>query len=401
MSAVPFRSVDDAPVEGSRVLVRVDVNAPVRDGRVTDATRITRVLPTIRALAERGARVILLSHFDRPKGKRVPELSLRPLAEEMERLLEGVSVRFAEDCIGPEAEAAVDALAPGEVLLLENLRFHSGEEANDAEFISELKKFGDLYVNEAFSVAHRAHASTEGLARALPAYAGRLMEAEIEALSRALEYPERPVAALVGGAKVSTKIPVLENLVRKVDTLVIGGGMANTFLHAQGVSVGASLCETDLAEAAGAILQSAEAAGCEIILPVDAVVAKELAPGAASETVSIDAVPADAMILDIGPETIEALTGRLALYRTLLWNGPLGAFEVEPFGAGTVAVAREAARLTRDGRLVTVAGGGDTIAALNAAGVEDDFTYVSTAGGAFLEWLEGRTLPGVAALMPE
>lgn len=398
MSQTVFRSIADAEVAGKRVLVRVDMNVPMREGVVTDTTRIDRVLPTIRLLVERGAKVVILSHFDRPGGKPVPEMSLRPVAEEMNRLLEGAGVRFVDDCIGPDAQGAAQSLAGGEVIFLENLRFHGGEEANDPDFVSELKKLGDLYVNEAFSSSHRAHASIDGLARALPAYAGLLMASEIDALSSALEHPERPVAAVVGGAKVSTKISVLDNLVRKFDAVIIGGGMANTFLHAQGIDVGKSLCEADLADTAREILKTAAGAGCEVLLPLDAIVANEFAAGAASWTCALDAVTADAMILDVGPKTVKALTRRLEKSSTLLWNGPLGAFEVEPFGEGTFALAREAARLTKEGRLVTVAGGGDTVAALNAAGVTGGFSYVSTAGGAFLEWLEGKELPGVAAL---
>ncbi len=398
MSQAAFRSIEDAEVSGRRVLVRVDLNVPMREGVVTDTTRIDRVLPTIRSLAARGAKVILLAHFGRPKGTRMPEMSLAPVADAVAGMLEGGTVHFADDCIGPAAEAAVRALGPGEVLLLENLRFHPGEEANDAAFVGELAKLGELYVNEAFSASHRAHASTDGLARSLPAYAGALMAAEIAALSAALEHPERPVAAVVGGAKVSTKISLLENLARKFDCLIIGGGMANTFLHAQGIDVGNSLCEADLANTARAILKAADTSGCEILLPLDAMVAKEFKAGAQSAVCALDSIPPDGMILDVGPQSVKALTAKLASLKTLLWNGPLGAFEIEPFGEGTFALAREAARATKAGTLITVAGGGDTVAALNAAGVTDDFTYVSTAGGAFLEWLEGKELPGVAAL---
>ncbi|MDH3581336.1 MAG: phosphoglycerate kinase [Hyphomicrobiales bacterium] len=393
-----FRSIENADVGGKRVLVRVDLNVPMRDGVVTDTTRIARVLPTIRALINRDAKVIILSHFGRPKGKRVADMSLRPVADEMGKALGDVPVHFAEDCIGAEAQEAVLALGTGEVLFLENLRFHAGEEANDSAFVSALVQLGDLYVNEAFSCSHRAHASTDGLARALPAYAGQLMLAEIEALTRVLGAPERPLAGVVGGAKVSTKISVLDNLVRKFDAVIIGGGMANTFLHAQGIDVGKSLCEPDLADTARAIMGVAEGAGCEVVLPVDAIVAEKFEAGAPAGTCAIDKIPADAMMLDVGPESVQQLTARLESCRTLLWNGPLGAFEVDPFGEGTFALAREAARLTKEGTLVTVAGGGDTVAALNAAGVTDDFSYVSTAGGAFLEWLEGKELPGVAAL---
>ena len=398
MSHSAFRSIDEADVAGKRVLVRVDMNVPMHDGMFTDVTRIERVLPTIRLLVSRGAKVVILSHFDRPKGKRVPEMSLRPVAVKMDELLDSASVRFVDECIGPDVEREVNSLGNGEVVFLENLRFHLGEETSDPEFVQALARLGDIYVNDAFSSCHRAHASIDAIARELPAYAGFLVAAEINALIRALEHPERPVAAVVGGAKVSTKISVLNNLAGKFDCVIIGGAMVNTFLHAQGFDVGNSLCEADSADMVQGIMRTAEAAGCEILLPKDAVVAKELKAGAASEICAIDAVPGNAMILDVGPETVNALTARLATCRTLLWNGPLGAFEVEPFGEGTFALARKAAQLTKEGKLVTVAGGGDTVAALNAAGAGKDFTYVSTAGGAFLEWLEGKELPGVAAL---
>lgn len=398
MSHDGFHSIDEADVAGRRVLVRVDMNVPMRDGVITDTNRIDRVLPSIRSLAAQDAKVIILSHFDRPKGKRIPEMSLRPVAEKMNELLHSAEVSFIDDCIGPDVEKAVAAMKNGDVVFLENLRFHPGEEANDPDFTKAIASLGDIYVNEAFSSSHRAHASIEAITKLLPSYAGYLVAAEIDALTRALENPQRPVAAVVGGAKVSTKIPVLTNLVKKFDCVIIGGGMANTFLHAQGVDVGKSLCETDFAETAREIMEAAEKSGCEIMLPRDAVVAKEFAAGAPSEVRALDAIPADGMILDIGPETVLALSARLATLRTLLWNGPLGAFEVEPFGEGTFALARKAAQLTKEGKLVTVAGGGDTVAALNAAGVGKDFTYVSTAGGAFLEWLEGKELPGVTAL---
>ncbi len=393
-----FRSIDEAEVKGKRVVVRVDLNVPMHDGVVTDATRIERALPTIRLLVSRGAKVIILSHFGRPKGQRVPELSMAPVARKMGDLLPGVTVQFVDDCIGPDVEKAVNALGDGEVAFLENLRFHAGEEANDPEFVKGLSLLGDIYVNDAFSAAHRAHASISGIAEVLPPYAGFLMAAEMEALTRALEHPERPVAAVVGGAKVSTKISVLMNLVKKLDCVIIGGGMANTFLHAQGVAVGKSLCEPDLADTALEILQAAQESDCDILLPSDVVVAKEFKEGAPNEICALDQVPADGMILDVGPETMQALKERLTTCKTLLWNGPLGAFEIEPFGEGTFVLARDAAKLTKEGALITVAGGGDTVSALNAAGVADDFTYLSTAGGAFLEWLEGKTLPGVAAL---
>jgi phosphoglycerate kinase len=398
MSQNGFRSIEQAKVEGKRVLVRVDMNVPMRDGVITDTDRIDRVLPTIRSLSSRGARVVILSHFGRPKGKPVPEMSLRPVARKMDELLESASVRFVEECIGPDVEAVVNALENGQIVFLENLRFHPGEEASDPDFVKALARLGDIYVNEAFSSSHRAHASIEAITRELPSYAGFLVAAEIDALSTALEHPERPVAAVVGGAKVSSKISVLTNLARKFDCVIIGGGMANTFLSAQGIDVGNSLCEHDLADTAREILRVAEAAGCEILLPIDAVVAKEFKAGAVSEVCALDAVPQDSMILDVGPETVKLLNAKIATCKTLLWNGPLGAFEIEPFGEGTFALAREAARLTKAGSLVTVAGGGDTVAAINAAGVRSDFTYVSTAGGAFLEWLEGKELPGVAAL---
>jgi phosphoglycerate kinase len=397
MPAKRFRSIDDADVADKRVLLRLDLNVPMQQGNVTDATRIERALPTIRALVDRRAKVIVLSHYGRPKGKPVPEMSLRPVAETLAEKL-GTTVQFAEDCVGPRAGAAVAALNPGEVLVLENLRFHAGEEKNDAGFIASLGKLGDIYVNDAFSAAHRAHASTEGLAHVLPAYAGPSMMEELTALERALENPERPVMAIVGGAKISTKISVLTNLVSRVDELVIGGAMANTFLAAQGISVGKSLSEPDLADEAHRIIAAADEAGCAVVLPVDAVTAREFAAGAAHATCDVGAVPADSMILDFGPKSVAEIEARLANASTLLWNGPLGAFEIAPFGEATFAVARAAARLTEVGKLVSVAGGGDTVAALNAAGAGGGFTYVSTAGGAFLEWLEGRELPGVAAL---
>ena len=393
-----FKTLDDLQVAGQRVLVRVDFNLPMRDGQITDRTRIERALPTIQTLSERGARVVLLSHFARPKGKPVPEMSLRPVAEALSECLDGKAVAFAEDCIGPGAATVVDRLNDGEVALLENLRFHAEEEANDDGFAGALAELGDLYVNDAFSAAHRAHASTEALARRLPAAAGRQMQAELEHLQRALEKPERPVAAIVGGAKVSTKLELLGNLVSRVDTLIIGGGMANTFLNAMGVAVGKSLCEHDMADMAREITEKAKAAGCDIVLPTDAVVAAEFAAGAASDTVSVKAVPEDRMILDVGPATAEHLARRLGDCRTLVWNGPIGAFEVPPFDQGTNAVAQAAAKLTRDGALLSVAGGGDTVSALTHAGAIGDFTYVSAAGGAFLEWLEGKRLPGVVAL---
>lgn len=392
-----FRSIGDLDVAGKRVLVRADLNVPVKDGEVTDDTRIRAIEPTVEALVARGARVVLLSHFGRPKGKVVAEMSLHPILDRLSAVL-GQDVAFAPDCVGDEARAAVEALAEGDVVLLENLRFHAGEEANDPDFAKALAELGDLYVNDAFSCAHRAHASTEGIAHLLPAAAGVTMEAELKALESALGAPRHPVAAIVGGAKVSTKISVLTNLVKKVDHLIIGGGMANTFLAARGVDVGKSLCEHDLTGTASEILEAAAAANCRIHLPVDAVVATEFRAGAPSRTIALNAVGADEMILDVGPASVDALKAVLAGSKTLIWNGPLGAFEIEPFDAGTVALAREAATLTKSGALLSVAGGGDTVAALNQAGVAGDFSHVSTAGGAFLEWMEGRELPGVKAL---
>jgi phosphoglycerate kinase len=396
-----FRTIDDLEPSGRRVLLRGDLNVPMADGRVTDTTRLDRLAPTIEELAAKGARVIVLSHFGRPKGKPVPALSLGPVAEALAAALGGRKVVFAPDCIGAPAAAVVEALADGEVAVLENLRFHAGEEANDPAFAQALAGLGDLYVNDAFSAAHRAHASTQAIAGLLPAAAGRAMQAELEALAGALEAPERPLAALVGGAKVSSKIAVLENLARRVDAMVIGGAMANTFLHARGIDVAASLVEPDLAETARQVEAAATQAGCALLLPEDAVVAPALKDGVATSTVPIAAVPAGHMILDIGPASTAALTQALKGWRTLVWNGPLGAFETPPFDAGTVAVARAAAARTRAGELRTVAGGGDTVAALAQAGVAADFSYVSTAGGAFLEWLEGKALPGVEALRRE
>ena len=395
-----FRTIDELAPAGKRVLVRADLNVPMKGGVVTDATRIERLAPTLLDLAAKGAKVVVLSHFGRPNGKPDPAFSLRPLVEPLSRALGGKPVAFAEDCVGPAAERAVAALAPGGIALLENLRFHPEEEANDPGFARRLAALGDYYVNDAFSAAHRAHASTEALAHLLPAAAGRLMQAELEALGAALETPARPVAALVGGAKVSTKLDLLSSMVRRVDVLAIGGAMANTLLFAEGVGVGKSLCEREMADTARDILAKAKAAGCTLMLPVDAVVAREFKANAATETVPIDRVPADAMILDIGLATADAIGAKLATCKTLVWNGPLGAFETPPFERGTFAVARRVAELTRSRKLLSVAGGGDTVAALAQAGVADDLSYVSTAGGAFLEWLEGRELPGVAALTP-
>ncbi|MGQ0663752.1 MAG: phosphoglycerate kinase [Pseudomonadota bacterium] len=392
-----FATLDRLPVAGKRVLVRADLNLPVQDGMVTDRTRIERLVPTIRELAQKGARVVVLSHFGRPKGQPDPALSLSPIAAELGRAL-GAAIAFAPDCVGPAAAAVVAGLADGEVALLENLRFHTGEEANEPAFARALAGLGDIYVNDAFSCAHRAHASTAAIARLLPNAAGRLMQAELEALAKALDKPVRPLAAVIGGAKVSTKLDVLGNLLSKVDLMVIGGGMANTFLRAGGVDVGKSLCERDMADAARRILAAARTDRRRIVLPVDAVVAPALTAGDAARTVPIGRVAPDMMILDIGPQSIAATTEALTGCRTLVWNGPLGAFEYPPFDAGTTAVARAAARLTAAGKLMSVAGGGDTVAALARAGVETKFSYVSTAGGAFLEWLEGKELPGVAAL---
>jgi phosphoglycerate kinase len=392
-----FQTLDDLDVAGKRVLLRADLNVPMKDGVVTDTTRLDRLAPTIDELAGKGARVVVVSHFDRPKGKRVPEMSLAPVAAALGGSL-GREVAFADDCIGTPAEMAVAALGNGEVLVLENLRFHPGEEANDGDFAAALAGLADFYVNDAFSAAHRAHASTEAVAKLLPAAAGRLMQAELDALAAALTDPARPVAALVGGAKISTKLDLLGNLVGRVNRLVIGGGMANTFLNAAGTNVGASLCEHDMADTAREIMDKAKVSGCEIVLPVDAVIAAEFKAGSPADTVAIDAVPDERMILDVGPATVAALTDMLGECRTLVWNGPLGAFEIAPFDAGTNAVGQAAAALTKAGKLLSVAGGGDTVAALRHAGAIDDFTYVSSAGGAFLEWLEGKTLPGVAAL---
>ncbi|MBB3710554.1 phosphoglycerate kinase [Limimaricola variabilis] len=392
-----WKTIDEMDLAGKRVLVRVDVNVPVENGRVTDATRIERIRPTVADIADKGGKVILLAHFDRPKGRVVPEMSLRQILPALEEKL-GRKVAFAEDCVGDAAQAAVDALADGEVLLLENTRFHAGEEKNDPDFAEKLAHLGDVYVNDAFSAAHRAHASTEALARLLPAAAGRLMAEELSALEKALGNPERPVVAVVGGAKVSTKLDLLSNLVEKVDTLVIGGGMANTFLAAQGLDVGKSLCEHDLTGTAKEIAAKAAEKGCTILLPRDVVVAREFKAGAENEVVKAEDTPSDAMILDAGPDSVAHVEMALEQAKTLVWNGPLGAFEIAPFDRGTVAAARKAAELTRAGKLISVAGGGDTVAALNAAGVADDFSYVSTAGGAFLEWMEGKVLPGVKAL---
>ena len=395
---MPFRTLDDAgELTGKRVLLRVDLNVPVHDGAVTDATRIERVAPTIRELSDRGAKVALLAHFERPKGKRVPEMSLAPIAPAVAEAVKQ-PVAFADDCVGAEAAEAVASLADGGIVLLENTRFHKGEEANDPVFAASLAELGDLYVNDAFSAAHRAHASTEGVAHLLPSFAGRAMQQELEALEGALGNPKRPVVAIIGGAKISTKLELLGNLVSKVDALIIGGGMANTFLAAKGVAIGKSLNEPDLQATAKQIMLSAADAGCAIVLPSDVVVAAAFEANAPHATVALDQVPADRMILDAGEKTIAVIKEWIDKAQTLVWNGPLGAFEKPPFDRATIAAARHAAQRTKAGRLLSVAGGGDTVAALNQAGVAGDFSYISTAGGAFLEWLEGKSLPGVDAL---
>ncbi len=392
-----FHTLDDLDVADKRVLLRADLNVPVRDGKVSDATRIERLAPTIEALTARRAKVVVMSHFGRPKGPDT-ENSLRRLVEPLSQAIGGKTVHFAADCIGPEAKTVVDALQPGEVALLENLRFHPEEEKNDLGFAGSLAALGDVYVDDAFSAAHRAHASIAALAHLLPSAAGKLMQAELEALSAALEHPQKPVMALIGGSKVSTKLDLLKFIIGKVDRLAIGGAMANTFLFAQGRGVGRSLCEKEMADTARDILAAAEKRGCEVILPDDAVTAEELKPGVLTRTVGINAVPQNAMMLDIGPDSVKRIAAALDASKTLVWNGPVGAFETKPFDRATVALAKKIAELTESKKLLSVAGGGDTVAALAAAGVEDQLTYVSTAGGAFLEWLEGKELPGVAAL---
>ncbi|MBS0296685.1 MAG: phosphoglycerate kinase [Proteobacteria bacterium] len=392
-----FRTLDQAEAAGKTALVRVDFNVPMQDGRVTDDTRLRAALPTITKLRDMGAKVVLLAHFDRPKGERVPSMSLKPVVEPLAKLI-GAPVRFGEDCIGEEAKAAIADTPAGGVCLLENLRFHKGEEKNDPAFAKALAELGDLYVNDAFSAAHRAHASTEGVAHLLPAYAGESMRRELEALDAALGNPQRPVLGIVGGSKVSTKLELLENLVAKLDRLAIGGGMANTFLHAQGHDVGGSLCEKDLADTARKIMDKAKAKGCELLLPVDVVVATEVKPGAEAVVRGLDGMGADEKILDAGPKSVERLIAAMDASKTLIWNGPLGVFEVPPFDKATVDAAKHAAQLAKAGKIVAVAGGGDTVSALHHAGVAGDFTFVSTAGGAFLEWMEGKALPGVEAL---
>jgi phosphoglycerate kinase len=391
-----FRTLDDVDVKGKRVLLRVDLNVPMESGRVTDTTRLERVEPTITEISQKGGKVILLAHFGRPKGRDAKD-SLKPVAAALSAVIK-LPVAFADDCVGDVAQKAIAAMKDGDILCLENTRFHKEEEKNDPAFVAELAKLGDIWVNDAFSAAHRAHASTEGLGHKLPAYAGRTMQAELDALSKALEAPTKPVIAVVGGAKVSTKIDLLENLVSKVDALVIGGGMANTFLHAQGIPVGKSLAEKDLAATALKIIEKANDANCAIILPVDAVVASQFAANAPSHAYGLDAIPTDGMILDVGPLSIERIRSAIDDAATLVWNGPLGAFEIAPFDRGTVVAAKHAAERTKAKKLISVAGGGDTVAALNQAGVAGDFTYVSTAGGAFLEWMEGKPLPGVEVL---
>jgi phosphoglycerate kinase len=393
---IMFKTLDQADLAGKRVLVRVDLNVPVENGKVADTTRIERAAATIREVADKGGKVILLSHFGRPKGVD-PKQSLKAVVPAIVEIL-GRPVAFAQDCIGETAQAAVNALQPGAILCLENTRFHPGEERNDPDFVARLAALGDVFVNDAFSAAHRAHASTEGLAHKLPAYAGRSMQAELDALHRALDAPLRPLAAIVGGAKISGKLELLGNLIAKVDVLIIGGGMANTFLAALGHPVGKSLCEQDLLATARDIMAEATDKSRELVLPVDAVIALKLEADNGSRVVDVDEVDPDAMILDIGPRTIGHVCSVLARVKTAVWNGPLGAFELEPFDNGTIEVAEAAAELTAAGKLVTIAGGGDTVAALNAAGVTERFTYISTAGGAFLEWLEGKALPGIEAL---
>ena len=396
---MPFKTLDDlTDLTGKTALVRVDFNVPMEDGRISDDTRLRVAIPTIEKLAAKGTKIALLAHFDRPKGKVVPEMSLKPVAEPLSLLI-GKPVAFATDCVGDAAKSIIDALPAGGVVLLENVRFHAGEEKNDPDFAKQLAALGDLYVNDAFSAAHRAHASTEGVARLLPAYAGESMKRELQALDAALGNPQRPTLGIVGGSKVSTKLDLLKNLVGKLDALAIGGGMANTFLHAQGHDVGGSLCEKDLKDTALDILAEARAKGCRILLPVDVVIAQEFKAHADHHTQDLGAtITAEDKIFDAGPKTVGQLTGIMAECKTLVWNGPLGVFELPPFDAATVAAAKFAAQLVKDGKLVAVAGGGDTVAALNHAGVAGDMSFVSTAGGAFLEWMEGKVLPGVAAL---
>jgi len=395
-----FRTLDDVKVSGRTVLVRVDLNVPMQDGEITDTTRIDRVVDSLRDLSAAGAKVVVMSHFGRPKGERQESMSLKPLQEALSKAksLRGIDVGFAEDCIGPAPEKAIKSLRYGHILLMENLRFHSGEEANDPSFAARLADLGDVYVNDAFSCSHRAHASITGIAEHLPAVAGPLMQQEIDALSKALEKPKRPVMAVIGGAKISTKLELLGNLIEKVDVMILGGGMANTFLAAQDTPMGKSLCEHEMLDTAREIMAKAETANCEILLPIDGAIAKEFKEGIDPVTAPVEMIPEDGMMLDIGPISAEMFEDRLAECRTLLWNGPLGAFELEPFDGGTTELAIAAAEMTKEGRLLSVAGGGDTVAALANAGVIGQFSYISTAGGAFLEWLEGKELPGVAVL---
>jgi phosphoglycerate kinase len=394
---MPFRTLDQADLKGKRALVREDFNVPMQDGAITDDTRLHTALPTIQLLRRAGGRVILMSHFDRPKGKRVPSMSLRPVVEPLSKLI-GATVAFADDCVGEAAQRAAGFLKPGQILLLENLRYHVEEENNDPGFAGQLAELADVYVDDAFSAAHRAHASTEAIAHLLPAYVGEAMRRELDALDRALGHPERPVLGIVGGSKVSTKLELLKHLVTKLDRLAIGGGMANTFLYAQGWEVGGSYCEKDLAEAARDVIREAGRNHCELLLPIDIVVGETAQPGAAARVRGLGELDEHERILDAGPQTVERLTRAMDVSKTLIWNGPLGVFEIRPFDRGTVAAARHAGELARAGKLVAVAGGGDTVAALKAAQVVDHFTYVSTAGGAFLEWMEGKPLPGVEAL---
>lgn len=392
-----FKTLDDIDVKGKKVILRADFNVPIKDGKITDTNRIDKTLPTIKELLEKGAAVIMVTHLGRPKGERNPEFTCKVLLDELTKQI-GLPVKWVDDCVGPDAVAAAQALNAGEVLLCENVRYHGAETKNDADFAKKLSELGDVCVNDAFSTAHRAHSSTEGISHIMPTVAGRLMEGELTALGNALENPTPPVAALVGGAKVSSKIDVLNNLIKKVDFLIIGGGMANTFLAAQGHKIGTSLCEHDLLDTAKGIMDAAKGNNCEIILPIDVTVAKEFAEGAESRTISFDDVQDDDMILDTGPQTNAFIIEKLKTCKTMVWNGPLGAFEIKPFNIGTDAVAQAAAKLSKEGSLSTVAGGGDTVSALKGAGAAADFTYVSTAGGAFLEWLEGKKLPGMEAL---
>ena len=393
-----FRTIDDVKISGRTVLVRVDLNVPMQDGEITDTTRIDRVVDSLRDLSAAGAKVVVLSHFGRPKGEYQESMSLEPLQAALAKALRGIDVGFVDNCVGPKVEKAIKALRYGHILLTENLRFHEGEEENDPSFAARLADLGDIYVNDAFSCSHREHASITGIAEHLPAVAGPLMQKEIEALSKALERPKHPVAAVIGGSKISTKLELLSNLIEKVDVMILGGGMANTFLAAQGTPIGKSLCEHDMLDTAKKIMAEAEAADCEILLPIDGAIAKEFREGVDPVTAPVEMIPDDGIMLDIGPVSAEMFEDRLAECRTVVWNGPLGAFELEPFDGGTTELAIAAAEMTKEGRLLSVAGGGDTVAALANAGVIGQFSYISTAGGAFLEWLEGKELPGVAVL---